>query len=176
MLGRSVGAVGQVDARDAPGGAEEDAARDIRHLEHRCGALRRRTGDARPRVGEQGAPRRAEPLGDLGELVGDEGLDAVPAREQELELLDLGAQLVALGFELDAGELRESPQPQLEDVLGLHLAEVEDLHEAGARRSAVVARADDLDDLVDVEDRDEQAVDEVQALPAGVRGGTASGG
>ena len=32
--------------------------------------------------------------------------------------------------------------------------------------SAVVARADDLDDLVDVEDRDEQALDEVQALLA----------
>ncbi len=32
--------------------------------------------------------------------------------------------------------------------------------------SRLVARADDLDDLVDVEDRDEQALDEVQALPA----------
>ena len=81
-----------------------------------------------------------------------------------LELLDLGAQLVALGLELDAGELGESPQAQLEDVLGLHLAEVEDVHEPGARLLGVVARADDLDDLVDVEDRDEQALDEVQAL------------
>ena len=53
--------------------------------------------------------------------------------EQQLELGDLGPELVALGLELDAGELREPAQPQLEDVLGLHLAQVEDVHEARAR-------------------------------------------
>src|SRR5690606_26491141 len=54
----------------------------------------------------------------------------------------------------------------LEDVVGLDLREVEDLHEARAGLRRVIARADELDDLVDVEDRDEQAVHEVQALLA----------
>ena len=96
--------------------------------------------------------------------------------EQRLELVDLGAQLVALGLELDAAELREAAQLQLEDVVGLHLR-------SGRRRPCrrvracvgVVARADDLDDLVDVEDRDEQALDEVQALLAAGEAVLASG-
>ena len=41
--------------------------------------------------------------------------------EQGLELGDLGAQLVALGLELDAAELGEPAQLQLEDVVGLQL-------------------------------------------------------
>ena len=78
--------------------------------------------------------------------------------------LDLGAQRVALGLELDAAELREPAQPQLEDVLGLQLAQIEHVDQPGARLLAVVAGADDLDDLVDVEDRDEQTLDQVQPL------------
>ena len=88
------------------------------------------------------------------------------AAEELLQLRDLGLERVALGLELDARELRQAPQPQLEDVLGLHLAEVEHVAQARAGLLAVVRGADDLDDLVDVEDRDEQALDEVQALLA----------
>ncbi len=91
------------------------------------------------------------------------------AAEQLLEGGDLRLQVVALGLELDPGELRQAPQAQLEDVLGLHGGEVEDVHEPGARLLAVVGRADDLDDLVDVEDRDEQALDEVQAVAAALQ-------
>ena len=88
------------------------------------------------------------------------------AAEQLLELGDLGLERVALGLELDARELRQPAKAQLEDVLGLDLAEVEHLAQARARLLAVVRGADDLDDLVDVEDRDEQTLDEVQALLA----------
>ena len=119
-----------------------------------------------PRLGEQRAARRAELLGDLVELVGDQRRGARRVGEQRLELGDLGAQLVALGLELDAAELGEAAQLQLEDVVGLQHAEVEDLDQPGARLRGVVAGADDLDDLVDVEDRDEQALDEVQPLLA----------
>src|SRR5699024_6264132 len=80
----------------------------------------------------------------------------------------LRAQLRLLVLELDARELREPAQAQLEDVVGLECREVEDLHEAPTRGLGVVGRADDLDDLVDVEDRDEEAVDEVEALASSV--------
>ena len=103
MRRRAVGAVGQVDAGDAARDREEHAARHIGHLERGGGSpLGRGSGDRRTRVGQQRASRRAEALGDLGELVGDEGLDAVAAGEQRLEFVDLGAQLVAFGLELDA--------------------------------------------------------------------------
>jgi DNA gyrase subunit A len=39
--------------------------------------------------------------------------------EYILELTDLGHERIALGLQLDAGELREPAQPELEDVLGL---------------------------------------------------------
>ena len=75
-------------------------------------------------------------------------------------------ELVALGLELDAGEPGQPAQLELEDVLGLGLGEVEDRDEPGARDGRVVGGADQLDDLVDVEDRDEQALDEVQPVLA----------
>ena len=46
------------------------------------------------------------------------------------------------------------------------MLEVEDLHQPRARLLGVVARADDLDDLVDVEDRDQEALDQVQPFLA----------
>ena len=56
---------------------------------------------------------------------------------------------------------------QFQDVVGLEYREIEHLDETGARGGRIVGRAHDLDDLVDVEDRDEQPEHEVQAfLPA----------
>ncbi|MNC89060.1 hypothetical protein D3C83_49530 [compost metagenome] len=49
-------------------------------------------------------------------------------------------------------------------MLGLHLGEVEDGHQAFLRHPCVVAAAHDLDDLVDVDDRDQEPFDEVQLV------------
>ncbi len=84
--------------------------------------------------------------------------------EQPVELGDRARQLVALGLQLDAAELRQPPQRHLEDVGGLDLGQVEHAHQPRARGGGVVAGADHGDDLVDVEDRHEQAVDQVQPL------------
>src|SRR5690606_5184401 len=70
----------------------------------------------------------------------------------------------ALGLQLDPGELGQPAQLQLQDVVRLQLGQVEDLHQAGPRCGGVVAAADQLDDLVDVQDRDQQTVDQVQPL------------
>ena len=74
------------------------------------------------------------------------------------------AQLVLLLLQLDPGELGQLPQPQFQDVVGLDLGEVEDGHQPGPGRGGVVRGADDLDDLVDVHDGDEEALDQVQAV------------
>ena len=96
--------------------------------------------------------------------------------EDRAQLLDLGAQLVGFLLKLEAAELRQAAKLQVENVRRLCLGQVEHLHEARPRRRGVVGGADDLDDLVDVEDRDEQAVDEVEAvllLAEAVRGASA---
>src|SRR5690606_1741165 len=71
-------------------------------------------------------------------------------------------------FELDAGELREAAQAQFKDVFSLHLAQVEDLAEPRAGRLGIVRGTDDLDDLIDIEDRDEESFDQVQAFASPV--------
>src|SRR5690606_21335085 len=64
------------------------------------------------------------------------------------------------------GELRQASQAQLEDVLGLDVVEVEDLLQTLPRGFGVVGGADDLDDLVDVQDGQQEAAHQVQALVA----------
>ncbi len=103
--------------------------------------------------------------------VGDELEQQLLVVEQGPQLLDGALELGLLVLELDARELRQPTQLQVEDVGGLGLRQVEDVHEAGAGRAGVVGAADDLDDLVDVDDGDEQALDEVEALLALARGG-----
>ncbi len=158
----------QVDAHGATRRRQEHPAGHVRDLEHGRGPAARCPGDARRGLGEQGAARRAEAVGDLLQLGRDEGPEPAGIGEDRLELGDLGLQPVPLLLELDAAEPREPAEAELQDVVGLQRREVEDVHEAGARLLGVVAAADDLDHLVDVEDRDQQPENEVQPLlPAG---------
>jgi hypothetical protein len=80
------------------------------------------------------------------------------------QFVDPSSEIIALGLELDAGKSREAAQRHLEDVRRLLLGEVEDRHEALACGRGVIARADELDDLIDVEDGDEEAIDQVEAF------------
>jgi hypothetical protein len=89
------------------------------------------------------------------------------------QLLQLGLAVqrrddaVALGFELGflAADLhflqaRQLAQPGLQDVVGLVVAELEALHQ---HRLGFVLAADDADHLIQVEKRDQQAFQQVQA-------------
>ena len=60
--------------------------------------------------------------------------------------------------------LREPAQRHVQDVVGLDLAELERAHQLLARGVGVLGRADDLDDLVEVIERDQQAEHDVIAL------------
>ena len=72
--------------------------------------------------------------------------------------------LVSLRFQFDPGELGQSTKRHVQDVVGLLQAEVEDLHHALSSCSGIVGLANQLDHLVDVDDRDEQALHKVQPI------------
>jgi hypothetical protein len=74
----------------------------------------------------------AELVGDGLEFDGDLAANEDIGPQQLFKLRDLGLQVIALGLELDARELREAAQAQLEDVLGLDLVEIEHLAQARA--------------------------------------------
>ena len=159
---RAVGLGVSIESKGSAGSREQDGARCICDLE-RCGrrACARRASHG---AGEHGASWGAVCLGDLVELFRNHGPQTSVVAENEQQCLDLGLQLISLTLELDARELRQAAQSQFEDVLGLRLAQVEHLHQSAARRFGVITRANELNHLIDVEDRDEQALDEVQSL------------
>ena len=85
--------------------------------------------------------------------------------EDGLELGDGLAQLGDLGLEVAAAQTGEPRQGHVEDVLGLHLGELERRgHQGRASRGAVVGCPDGGDDLVDHVEGLEQAFDDVGPL------------
>ena len=98
-------------------------------------------------------------LGRLGELSCDGGTEHLGIVEDGAEFLDRTAEVVGLRFELDAREARETPEWHVEDVCRLDFAQVEDRHQALAGCGGIVGLTDELDDLVDVEDRGEESLD-----------------
>ncbi len=145
-------------ARQQAGRGEEHPARVVGHFE------RHHVGGRRLRLAQPGAARRGVLLGDLRQLRGDQLAQLRVGVQDARQLLDLARQPVALGLQLDAVELGQAAQRRVEDVLGLDLrqAEAPDQRLLGLRR--VLAGADEPDDLVDVDQRDEQALDQVQPV------------
>ena len=152
------GGLGVPGAGEEAGGGQQDEAGVVADLDRRgrgrggCGAEQDRT------------TRGAVLLGDVGELVGDDLPQQLLVGQDRVELLDRALELALLLLQLQLAEPGEAPQRHVEDVVGLHLGEVEDRDQALLGGCGVVGAADHLDDLVDVEDRDQQAVDEVQPV------------
>ena len=118
-----------------------------------------------------------ELLDDRGQLVGDDLL------EHPLVVQDLGdsSAISSRSRSCSASssmpvELGQPPQRGVEDVGGLDLGEPELAHQAVLGGLGVLAGPDQPDHLVDVEQRDQQAVDQVQPLLALARGGTRCAG
>ena len=109
------------------------------------------------------APLVAVALGDLLQLLLDQLEDHVLVAEQLAQLadaLDLVGVLAADRVRLQRGQLL---QAQLEDRLRLDLGQPEALDQAGARGVAVARRADQLDHRVEVVERDQQALEAMDA-------------
>jgi len=101
---------------------------------------------------------------EVGKLALDDGEHLARVGEQVLELgdeLDDGAVLV---LDLLALQRRQATQLHLQDGVGLHLGELELLHEVGAGYIHVGRRADGLDHLVQVVEGDLQAFQDVRPL------------
>ncbi len=123
------------------------------------------------------SPLGGELLADLAELGLDDRRGSFSSAEDRLELGDRLAQLRHLLFELGAAEAGEPAELHVEDVLGLHLGELERRrHERLAGGRLVGRRADRGDDLVDHVEGLEQALDDVGPVAGPSSGGTRTGG
>ena len=111
-----------------------------------------------------GAAVVAVHLLDLEQFLFDHVVDRDLVGQQAFEIGDALQQVAMLLFDLVTLEGGEVAQAQVDDGLGLLLAEAEARHEAHLGRVGVFARADDADDLVDVGDGDQQPFEDVGPL------------
>ena len=100
---------------------------------------------------------------ELEQLLLDQRRDVRLVAEERAELGDALLEIGVLVLDALALEPREGAEPEVEDRLGLELAEPEALHEPRPRLVGVVGRADELDDLVEVVEGDEVALEHVRA-------------
>ncbi len=111
---------------------------------------------------DAGTARGAVLLGDGAQFLEHDRSLALLGTEDLLELFDGGDELDLLGDEFVVGESGEAAESQLEDPLGLLIAERELLHQTFACLVGVRRGADDRHHEIDVVDRDEQALDDVE--------------
>src|SRR4029078_8858840 len=95
------------------------------------------------------------------DLANDGALERRRAGEDLAELRALGAQVLQLLLDLDRLEARELTQANVEDVVGLPVAQPEALDQ---RQIRLLGGADDRDHLVDVEQHELPAFEDVDAL------------
>ena len=112
--------------------------------------------------GDLGAPLVAVALLDLEQLLLDQAHHARLVAEDLAQLLDPLERVRVLLLDLVRLERGEPLEAQVEDRLGLDLREAELVHQAVARRLRVARAADQLDDGVEVLERDQQALEDVQ--------------
>ena len=99
---------------------------------------------------------------DNGKLFLDQRVDTALVAEDRPHLRDLRHQLGVLGADRLGLERRQRAQAQVEDRLCLLLAEREASDERCARVVGVARPADDRDDLVEVLERDQVALEDVR--------------
>ena len=102
-------------------------------------------------------------VADRDQLVADHAHEHVALGEDPPQLLDLGPELLLLLDELVATELRQPSEDEIEDVVGLDLAVLEPRpHQPGSGHGAILRRLDQRDDRVDLAERLDEALDDVE--------------
>ena len=110
---------------------------------------------------DQRAARVGEGLGVGLDLLDHQALEARRVGQDVFELALLLAQFLEFLLDLDRFELRQLTQADFEDVFGLALAELERLDQRGL---GLVAVANDADHLVDVQQHQLPAFEDVDAV------------
>ena len=154
--------------RKTAGFSESRNSNDARLIRQRQvlgdgGALGRRRGCYARNYAAPGSP---ECFRHLRQLRGYGLGDQLRAGQQGFQLSDVRGELVPFRFQLQPRKLREPAKTEFENVLRLFLGEVEDAFQGCLGSSRVVGSADDLNDLVDIGDGHQQALDQVQAASA----------
>ena len=117
-----------------PGRGQQHQARVVGHLE------RHRGGPGRAGALQQdGAARVGEPLGDVGQLAGDQLAQPARRLQDRGQLGDLGLQRLPLPLQLEPVVPGQPAQRRVQDVLGLDRGQVEDRHQPLLGRGGVVA-------------------------------------
>src|SRR6185295_10069719 len=101
---------------------------------------------------------------ELEQLFLDHAVDTRRIAQNRAELRDALPQIVELGLNLLARELRQPGKAKVEDRLSLDLRQVEVAHQPGARIVCVGGAADERDDGVERVERLEITLEDVCAL------------
>ena len=80
------------------------------------------------------------------------------------QLCDLCIELIAFSFQFDTRELCESTQAQFKNVVCLDFREIESSLEAFAGGFDVIGRTNNGNDVINVENCNEQALNQMQAI------------
>src|SRR5208283_653345 len=109
-----------------------------------------------------GAALVGELLADIGELGDDQLIQFFRVGQNLPQPRDRLFGLLVLGLDLFAFERSQPAQREVEDRLGLRLTQLELRHQAGARGLAVLGTANQLDHRVEVAQRDQQSLEDMQ--------------
>ncbi len=112
---------------------------------------------------------------ELEQLLANGRIDERRISEQGAELRDALLQIGVLVLDALALETREGAQTEVEDRLRLDLGELEALHQRRTRGIRVIRGPDERDDLVEVVERDEVALEHVRTLERACAARTSSG-
>ncbi len=110
-----------------------------------------------------GAARVGEFLFDVFDLVGDQLQQLALIGQDLTKARDVGLDLLVLVLDLAALQRSQAAQRQVEDRLGLDLAQLEAVHQLVAGGLGVLRGANQLDYRVEILERDQQAFQNVQA-------------
>ena len=153
-----------IEAHQIPVGAHGHEARRVLNLERSHRGVAARRGHNYLGVAQFGATRCAQRHCRCREFISHDLNQAFGRGQNLLEFHNLSGKLSRFLLEFQAAELCQSTQAQLQNVVGLRLAEVKDGHERGSGAIGIIARANHLNDFINVGDGNEQTGHKVEAL------------